>query len=74
MSERRAIQPRGLRRIEAASYVGISPTKFDELVRRGDMPAGFRVDSIRIWDIRDLDHCFAMLKDATERELEDIRL
>ncbi len=35
MSDRRAIQPRGLRRIEAASYIGVSPTKFDEMVRRG---------------------------------------
>lgn len=29
---------RGLRREEAARYVGISPTKFDELVTDGRMP------------------------------------
>jgi hypothetical protein len=74
VSERRAIQPRGLRRIEAASYVGVSPTKFDEMVRRGDMPAGFHVDSIRLWDRQDLDVCFGLLKDGAEREMEDIRL
>ncbi len=74
MSERARVQPRGLRRIEAASYVGVSPTKFDEMVRRGDMPEGFRVDSIRLWDRQDLDVCFGLLKDGAERELEDIRL
>jgi len=74
LNERKAIQPRGLRRIEAASYVGVSPTKFDEMVRRGDMPVGFRVDSIRLWDVRDLDVCFGLLKDGAEREMEDIRL
>ena len=73
MNERR-ITPRGLRRIEAASYVGVSPTKFDEMVRRGDMPEGFRVDSIRLWDVRDLDVCFGLLKDNATREMEDIRL
>ena len=74
MSERRAIQPRGLRRIEAAGYVGVSPTKFDEMVRRGDMPSGFLVDSIRLWDRQDLDVCFGLLKDEAEQEVEDIRL
>jgi len=33
---------RGLRRPEAASYVGVSSTKFDELVEDGRMPAPFR--------------------------------
>lgn len=74
MSERARVTPRGLRRIEAASYVGVSPTKFDELVKRGDMPEGFRVDSIRLWDRHDLDVCFGLLKQDSEREMEDIRL
>ena len=53
---------RGLRREEAASYVGVGASKFDELVERGDMPSGMRIDGCRIWDVRDLDEAFDMLK------------
>jgi predicted DNA-binding transcriptional regulator AlpA len=45
-----AAEPRGLRRDAAAGYVGISPTKFDELVADGRMPKPFTVDSCVIWD------------------------
>jgi predicted DNA-binding transcriptional regulator AlpA len=62
MKADRQIRPRGLRREEAASYVGLSPTKFDQLVKRGDMPAGFTVDGCRIWDVQDLDVYFTLLK------------
>lgn len=39
----------------AARYVGVSPTKFDELVRDGRMPKPFRVDGRVLWDLRKLD-------------------
>lgn len=61
MSERYTPR-RGLRRTEAAIYLGISATKLDELVQSGRMPAGFVVDGCRIWDIRDLDLAFDALK------------
>lgn len=54
---------RGLRRAEAASYVGLSPTKFDELVEDGRMPRAIRVDGCVVWDIHDLDAAFERLKD-----------
>lgn len=51
-----AVSPRrGLRREEAALYVGVSPSKFDEMVRDGRMPKAKRVDGCVIWDIRRLD-------------------
>lgn len=53
---------RGLRRPEAASYVGVSSTKFDELVEDGRMPAPFRIDGCAVWDIHDLDAAFERLK------------
>ena len=49
---------RGLRRESAAAYVGLSPSKFDELVGDGRMPRPSRVDGCVIWDIRKLDLAF----------------
>lgn len=46
---------RGLRRSEAARYIGIGPTKFDRLVREGVMPKPWRIDGCVVWDIRKLD-------------------
>lgn len=52
---------RGMRRINAAAYVGVSPTKFDEWVRDGRMPAGRAVDGCVLWDARALDEAFEAL-------------
>ena len=49
---------RGLRRTEAALYVGVSPSKFDELVKDGRMPKPKRLDSCVVWDLRQLDLAF----------------
>jgi hypothetical protein len=56
-----AVPRRGLSRIEAAMYIGISPTKFDELVADGRMPAPVRIDCRKVWDIRHLDLAFDRL-------------
>ena len=53
--------PRGLSRTQAAAYVGVSPTKFDELVGDGRMPRPKRIDGRRVWDIRALDAAFDRL-------------
>ena len=61
---RTATQPRrGLRRVEAAIYVGISPTKFDEMVKDGRMPQPKRIDGAAVWDQRRLDLAFEALPD-----------
>jgi predicted DNA-binding transcriptional regulator AlpA len=52
---------RGLSRIEAAMYVGISPSKFDDLVADGRMPPPLKIDSRKVWDIRQLDLAFDAL-------------
>jgi hypothetical protein len=39
-------------------YVGISPSKFDELVADGRMPQPRRIDGRKVWDIRALDLAF----------------
>lgn len=50
--------PRGLRREAAAGYVGMSASKFDEMVGRGVMPKPKRVDGCTIWDRLALDAAF----------------
>ena len=54
--------PRGLRRVTAAEYVGISATMFDEWVRDGIMPEPARVGGIVVWDKIAIDDAFDALK------------
>ena len=58
---RLSIEPRGLSRVEAARYFGISPTKFDELRKDRRVGAARVVDGRLVWDVRDLDRDFEAL-------------
>ena len=53
-----SLPKRGFSRVEAASYVGISPTKFDQLVSDGRLPKAKQIDGRKVWDIRELDPAF----------------
>ena len=66
MSRRPAqrIDPRGLDREEAAAYVGVGVTLFDEMVGDGRMPKPKVINSRRVWDVRKLDKCFDALPDV----------
>jgi hypothetical protein len=55
------IEPRGLSRIEAARYLGISPSKFDELRKDGRVGPARLIDGRKVWDVRDLDAAFEAL-------------
>lgn len=71
MSERaRALTPRCLRREEAASYVGVSPTTFDTMVKAGDMPTGFtyKGHAIRVWDREELDLYVVLARGGVEAD------
>lgn len=59
-----SLAPRGLNRVEAATYVGVSPTKFDAMVKDGRMPAPKMIDDRRVWDRQALDSAFLALPDA----------
>jgi excisionase family DNA binding protein len=61
LSESRPVPRRGLSRVEAAMYIGISPTKFDQLVADGRMPAARCIDGRKVWDVRALDIAFDAL-------------
>ena len=53
--------PRGLPRVEAARYVGVGPTLFDEMVADRRMPKPKRINSRVIWDRVELDIAFSEL-------------
>ena len=55
--------PRGLSRDEAARYVGIGATKFDEMVADGRMPRPKRIDGRVVWDRLRIEAAFSDLPD-----------
>jgi hypothetical protein len=61
---RTGLQPRGLDRLQAAAYIGVSAVLFDTLVLDGRMPQPKTINSRRVWDLRALDSAFDMLPDA----------
>lgn len=66
-----SLPPRGLDRVRASQYVGVSVTKFDEMVTDGRMPAPKRIDSRKVWDKIALDLAFdALPEDEIERSNE----
>jgi predicted DNA-binding transcriptional regulator AlpA len=54
---------RGLSRIEAAHYIGVSPTTFDVMVTDGRMPGPKRIGIRKVWDIERLARAFDVLPD-----------
>lgn len=50
--------PRGLRREDAARYIGISPTLFDRKRKEGAIPPPRDIFGVMIWDRHDLDSLF----------------
>ncbi len=57
----RSLPPRGLSRVQSAAYIGVGPTKFDEMVADGRMPKPKRIDGRVVWDRLELDEAFAAL-------------
>jgi predicted DNA-binding transcriptional regulator AlpA len=63
-----SLPPRGLKRVWAAAYIGVSPTKFDEMVDDGRMPKPKRIDGRTVWDRKALDDAFDALPDDAGAE------
>ncbi len=66
-----SVPKRGLSRLEAAEYIGVSYTKFDQMVADGRMPKPKRIDGRVVWDRHQVDLAFEALPDGNERA-EDI--
>ena len=67
----RPVPRRGLSRVEAAQYIGISPSKFDELVGDGRMPRPRRIDARKVWDTVELDLSFDALPRDDDQAADD---
>jgi hypothetical protein len=61
-----AYPPRGLSRDEAARYIGVGATKFDEMVADRRMPRPKRVDGRVIWDRLRIEAAFTDLPEDTK--------
>lgn len=63
-----AYPPRGLNHDEAARYVGLGVTKFDEMIAEGLMPKPKRMGKRVIWDRVALDIAFSALPTEGEND------
>ena len=59
-----SLPPRGLSRVEAAAYIGVSASLFDEMVKDGRMPRPKRINARTIWDRKRLDVAFDAIPDG----------
>ena len=55
------LEPRGLKREQAAHYVGVGASLFDEMVTDGRMPPPKRINARVVWDRYQLDEAFEAL-------------
>ncbi len=67
----RRIEPRGLSRVDAAWYLGISPSKFDELRKDRRIGPARLIDGRKVWDVRELDLVFEALPFESTETGED---
>ena len=67
----RPIPRRGLSRVEAAMYLGISPSKFDGMRKDGRIGPAKVIDGRKVFDVRMLDEIFDALPDENNDEAED---
>lgn len=58
--------PRGLRRLDAARYLGVSPSTFDRIREAGIAPPPRQLLGVVIWDRHDLDALITDLPVAGE--------
>lgn len=66
-----SLPPRGISRIEASLYIGVSVGKFDQLVSDGRMPPAKIIDRRKVWDRDALDRAFWALPDDGVADLHN---
>jgi hypothetical protein len=62
----RSLPPLGVNRAEAAALIGVSATKFDEMVKDGRMPGAKKIDGRLVWSVRALTQAFDALPDGSQ--------
>lgn len=63
---------KGLRRDQAAAYVGVSATLFDQMVADGRMPQPKMINSCVVWDRAALDVAFDALPNRGDDTLANV--
>jgi len=63
--------PLGLNREDAAAYIGVGPTKFDEMVADCRMPTPHTIDRRQLWDRDEIQTAFRELPRIEEKEKEN---
>jgi predicted DNA-binding transcriptional regulator AlpA len=61
-----SLPPRGLSRVQAAEFIGVSPSTFDKMVAAGEMPAPKRIRGRVVWDRKQVDCAFDAFDDGGE--------
>ncbi len=56
-----SLPPRGICRVQAAQYVGVSIGTFDAMVSDGRMPRPKSINARKVWDRASVDIAFAAL-------------
>lgn len=56
-----SLAPIGLSREVAAAFIGVSPSKFDEMVHDRRMPPPKRIDARRVWSRVEVERAFIAL-------------
>jgi hypothetical protein len=67
----RPIPRRGLSRVEAAMYLGISPSKFDELRKSGRIGPAKILDGRKLYAVEILDEFFDGLPEENHERADD---
>jgi predicted DNA-binding transcriptional regulator AlpA len=57
---------RGFNRSEAAAYIGVGTTKFDQLVQSKEMPQPKKFGGRSVWDMNALDQAFDDMGSASQ--------
>jgi hypothetical protein len=68
---KRDVWPRGLRRLDAADYAGISPTLYDEWVKQRMLPATKKIGGVVLTDRFALDDALDVLFASESEEQLD---
>jgi predicted DNA-binding transcriptional regulator AlpA len=63
-----AFPPIGLCREDAALYIGVGPTKWDEMVADGRMPKPIHIDRRVVWDRLKIEAAFRDLGQEAPQE------
>lgn len=56
-----SLPPRGLNRVQAAAYIGVSPSLFDRMIADGVMPKPKRIWGRVVWDRLRIDEAFTAI-------------